>query len=465
MNPGIAFDADLLKRYDTPGPRYTSYPTAPVFHAGFGAAQLREHARRTNDEAVRRPLSLYVHVPYCFSPCFYCGCNRVITRDRSRGAPYLARLEREIALIAPSFDRDREVVQVHLGGGTPNFLDAAQIAALMDCLRGHFRLSTRADRDFSLELDPRFVSRDDVAAYARAGFTRASLGVQDFDADVQRAVNRVQSVEETLAVIGACREFGLRSINVDLIYGLPKQTKEGFARTLDLVMAARPDRVAIYGYAHMPQIFKAQTQIDAADLPDPTTRLALLQLAIETLGQSGYRHIGMDHFALADDDLSLAQSCGSLQRNFMGYTTHADTDLVGFGVSAISHVGESFSQNARDLPAWEAAIDDGRLPVWRGLALDADDRVRADVIQRLMCHAAIDLEAVEYEHDIDFADYFADALRRLEPLIADGLVVRDERRIAATPRGRLLLRNVAMCFDNHLDSAAPAARPRYSRVI
>ncbi|HTU67567.1 MAG TPA: oxygen-independent coproporphyrinogen III oxidase [Steroidobacteraceae bacterium] len=465
MSNDIAFDAELLQRYDRPGPRYTSYPTAPAFSAAFGAAELRAQALRTNGEAVPRPLSVYVHVPFCESPCFYCGCNRVITRDHARSVGYLQRLEREIARVATLFDRERDVVQVHLGGGTPNFLAPLQIAALMTALRRHFRLSARADRDFSIELDPRFLAPGDVAAYARAGFTRASFGVQDFDPEVQHAVNREQTVGQTLAAIGECRENGFRSVNVDLIYGLPKQTPAGFARTLDLVTAARPNRIAIYGYAHMPALFKPQTQIDERALPDAGAKLALLQLAIEKLAAAGYRHIGMDHFASPNDDLARAQQLGSLHRNFMGYTTHADCDLIGLGVSAISHIGDSFSQNPRDLPAWEAAIDRGAIPVWRGLALSADDRIRADVIQQLMCHAAIDIPSVEFRHDLDFTDYFAEALSRLEPLIADGLVTRTDRRIAATPRGRLLLRIIAMCFDNHLDTSAPAARPRYSRVI
>jgi oxygen-independent coproporphyrinogen-3 oxidase len=467
MNTDIAFDADLLRRYDQPGPRYTSYPTAPAFTPEFGAAQLREQARRTNDEPIPRPLSLYLHIPYCFSPCFYCGCNRVITRDKGKAAPYLLRLEREIERMAQLFDRDREVIQVHLGGGTPNFLSPEQIAGLMESLRGHFRLSSRADRDFSIELDPRFLAPGDVAAYAAAGFTRASFGVQDFDPAVQKAVNREQTVEQTLAVIGECREHGFRSVNVDLIYGLPKQTLAGFGRTLDIVTAARPDRIAIYGYAHMPQIFKAQTQIESADLPDPAVKLALLQLAIDKLSAGGYRHIGMDHFSLPNDDLARAQQLGSLHRNFMGYTTHADCDLIGLGVSAISHIGDSFSQNPRDLPAWEIALDQGALPVWRGLALSPDDRVRAEVIQQLMCHASIDVEGIEYRFDIDFAEYFAEAYSRLAPLEADGLIEYHGRRIVATSRGRLLLRIIAMCFDNHLATvpAAPAARPRYSRVI
>jgi oxygen-independent coproporphyrinogen-3 oxidase len=280
-------------------------------------------------------------------------------------------------------------------------------------------------------------------------------------------VNREQSVEQTLEAIIACRDSGFRSVNLDLIYGLPKQNRAGFARTLDIVTEARPDRIAIYGYAHMPQHFKAQRQIEEADLPDAGSKLALLQLAIERLGAAGYRHIGMDHFALPDDDLSMAQDAGSLHRNFMGYTTHADCDLIGLGVSAISHVGDSFSQNPRELPAWEIAIDRGQPPVWRGLKLSHDDRVRADVIQQLMCNGAVDIEVIERRHEIEFDQYFADALVKLAPLADDGLVERDAGRIVATSRGRLLLRIIAMCFDNYLENAAHAARsrPRYSRVI
>jgi len=463
MSSNITFDAELLRRYDQPGPRYTSYPTAPAFASEFGAAQLREQARRTNQELIPRALSIYVHVPFCFSPCFYCGCNRIITRDTTRSAPYLSRLAREIELIAPWFDRDREVVQVHLGGGTPNFLRPEQIFDLMESLRANFHLSGNAKRDFSIELDPRFLREGDIASYAALGFSRASLGVQDFDPVVQRAVNREQSVEQTLAAISACRDSGFRSVNVDLIYGLPKQTLEGFGRSLDTVTQARPDRIAIYGYAHMPQIFKAQTQIDEADLPDPAGKLALLQLAIDRLTRAGYRHIGMDHFALADDDLSRAQDSGTLHRNFMGYTTHADCDLIGLGVSAISHIGDSFSQNPRELPAWEIAVDRGQPPVWRGLALSFDDRVRADVIQQLMCNASVDIAAIENRYDIDFWDYFATGLARLEQLADDGLVELGQQRVAATSRGRLLLRIIAMCFDNYLNAAT--TRPRYSRVI
>ena len=458
------FDADLLRRYDRPGPRYTSYPTAPQFGASFGPLEFARAARASNDDPIPRRLSVYAHVPYCFSPCFYCGCNRIITRDKGRAEPYLQRLVRETALVGPQFDRDREVIQVHLGGGTPNFLTPTQIGEFLESLATHFRLSASPTRDFSIELDPRFVNPGDIEALAFMGFNRASLGVQDFDREVQVAVNRIQSVEETRQVVDDCRKHGFRSVNIDLIYGLPKQTLEGFGRTLDTVMLIRPDRLAIYGYAHLPELFRPQKQIADADLPSPEAKLALLQLAIAKLSAAGYVHIGMDHFALPDDDLAIARAQGGLHRNFMGYTTHGDCDLVGLGVSAISHVGDTFSQNPRDLPSWEIAIDGGKLPTWRGLRLDADDVLRADLIQQLMCRAEIDIVALEDRHGIDFAATFADDLVRLQPLVADGLVEIDPCRIAASSRGRLLLRIIAACFDRylHAPSAAPA---RFSKAI
>ena len=458
------FDADLLRRYDRPGPRYTSYPTAPQFGASFGPLEFARAARASNDDPIPRRLSVYAHVPYCFSPCFYCGCNRIITRDKGRAEPYLQRLVRETALVGPQFDRDREVIQVHLGGGTPNFLTPTQIGEFLESLATHFRLSASPTRDFSIELDPRFVNPGDIEALAFMGFNRASLGVQDFDREVQVAVNRIQSVEETRQVVDDCRKHGFRSVNIDLIYGLPKQTLEGFGRTLDTVMLIRPDRLAIYGYAHLPELFRPQKQIADADLPSPEAKLALLQLAIAKLSAAGYVHIGMDHFALPGDDLAIARAQGGLHRNFMGYTTHGDCDLVGLGVSAISHVGDTFSQNPRDLPSWELAIDGGKLPTWRGLRLDADDVLRADLIQQLMCRAEIDIVALEDRHGIDFAATFADDLVRLQPLVADGLVEIDPCRIAASSRGRLLLRIIAACFDRylHAPSAAPA---RFSKAI
>ncbi len=473
-------DGGLLLRYDIAGPRYTSYPTAPQFRADFGEAQYREHARCSNATFTPRPLSLYVHIPFCASPCFYCGCSRLITRDTAAGSRYVQRLLREAARVAPLFDHHREVRQLHLGGGTPNFLRQADLSRLIEALAGHFRLGAAGSLDFSIELDPRFATAADVEHLGRLGFNRASLGVQDFDPRVQEAVNRIQSIEQTLGIIEACRGSGFRSINIDLIYGLPHQSLEGFGRTLDTIIAARPDRLAVYGYAHMPRLFKAQRRIDAQALPGPALRIALLELAIERLGAAGYRYIGMDHFARPEDDLARAQEAGGLHRNFMGYTTHAGCELIGLGMSAISHFGDSFSQNHRDLRAWEAAVDAGQLPVWRGLALSGDDRVRADVIQSLMCRGGVDFREIERRHGVDFESYFAAALERLAPLVADGVVTLSDRQLRTTARGRFLLRVVAMCFDRYLASAEapagsndapppgaadPAREARFSRVV
>lgn len=452
----------LLRRYDRPGPRYTSYPTAPHFRADFGPVDLEAHIAEGNEQ--QRPLSLYVHVPYCASPCFYCGCNRIITRDPVHGVRYAGRLQQEIRVLAPLFDRRREVVQLHFGGGTPNFLDLQALDCLVERLASGFSLSAAPTRDFSIELDPRAVTghvREYADGLAALGFNRVSIGVQDFDAAVQHAVNRLQSTAATLGLLDACRASGFRSVNFDLIYGLPRQTLHGFGRTLRTVIAARPDRIAVYGYAHLPRLFKAQRQIVTAELPDAEVRLSLLTLAIEELMAAGYRYVGMDHFALPDDELVRAQDARRLRRNFMGYTTHAGCDLVGLGVSAISSIGDSYSQNHRAIKDWERAIDAGAPPLWRGLSLGADDQVRADVIGRLMCDGLVEFASVEANHGIRFGDYFASSLAALGELSADGLVTIDDERVTATPLGRLFLRNLAMCFDAYLTeegAAAPMSR-------
>lgn len=460
---GSAFDRGLVAKYDVDGPRYTSYPTAPHFHAGFGAAELRQAILASNDEPIPRDISAYVHVPFCLSPCFYCGCARIITRDRGKAGGYLVRLYREIETVAALFARDRTLAQLHFGGGTPNFLDADQLVELIEALGRHFAFSRRADREFGVEIDPRFCDGDYVQRIAAAGINRLSIGVQDFDADVQRAINRVQSVEQTREVMGGARDAGIRSINLDLIYGLPKQNLGSFARTLDQVVALRPERIAAYGYAHLPERFKAQRQIDKYDLPDATTRLGLLQLAVETLTAAGYRYIGVDHFALPHDDLARAAESRTLHRNFQGYSTHAACDLVGFGMSAISHVGDTFSQNAKDLTGYYAALDGGRLPTVRGLHLGDDDLLRAEAIQQLMCLGALDIPAFEARHLVYFAEYFRGSLDRLRPLEADGLVECTPQRIRVTARGQFLLRNIAMCFDAYVGSGEAA--PRYSRAV
>lgn len=462
--PRPVFDSEMVARYDVAGPRYTSYPAAPHFTTHFGEAEFRAVARASNEDPIPRRLSIYVHVPFCFSPCFYCGCARIITRDRGKADGYLSRLHREIELVAPLFDRDRTVVQLHLGGGTPNFLDDRQMAELLETLGQNFSLTRSTEREFGIELDPRDAGPDYVRMLGKLGFNRLSVGIQDFDPQVQAAVNRIQSVEQTRAVLDAAREHGFRSTSVDLIYGLPKQTLSSFAKTLEQVIALKPDRIAAYGYAHLPERFKAQRQIDAAELPDATTRLALLGLTIQMLTSAGYCYIGMDHFALPSDELSQAQGHGTLHRNFQGYSTHAACDLIGLGMSAIGRVGNSFSQNAKDLVGYYAALDAGRQPVVRGMTLDEDDVIRADVLQRLMCNGAIDIGAFETRHRIDFAVYFASDIARLRALVADGLVLLSPQRIAVTARGRLLLRVIAMCFDAHL-ARARDADVRYSKAL
>ncbi|HET8898869.1 MAG TPA: oxygen-independent coproporphyrinogen III oxidase [Rhodanobacteraceae bacterium] len=457
------FDAALIARYDSAGPRYTSYPTAPQFHTRFGEAELRQAIRVSNEEPIPRPLSLYVHVPFCMSPCFYCGCNRIITRDVAKADRYLERLYREIELTADLFDRDRPVRQLHFGGGTPNFLDISRMGELMESLARHFALAHAGAREFGIEIDPRFADAAYVRGLGELGFNRISVGIQDFDPAVQEAVNRIQSIEETRAVLEAARDSGFHSANVDLIYGLPKQSVSGFGRTLDEVIALTPDRIAVYGYAHLPELFKAQRQLNAADLPDPATRLDLLRLAIERLGEAGYLYVGMDHFAKADDELVKAQQNGTLQRNFQGYSTHGECDIVGLGVSAIGRVGDSYSQNARDLTGYDLALDNGRLPIARGIELDEDDRIRRDAINTLMCFDRIDMAAFGARHRLVFSEYFAAELERLAQLADDGLVELDTRTIKVTSRGRLLLRIIAMCFDAYLHSEDAA--PRFSRTI
>lgn len=451
LAPQTVFDPELIARYDVAGPRYTSYPPATRFVPTFGEEDFVAAALESNSHPIPNPLSLYLHVPFCLAPCYYCGCNRVINRDPRKVERYLDQLQKEIALTARLFDRDRRVVQLHFGGGTPNLLDARQLASLMATLDRHFLLQRTWPAEIGMELDPRTVDPGYVRLLAALGFNRISVGIQDFDPAVQQAVNRLQSREQTENVIAAARAHGMRSVSVDLIYGLPRQTLEGFGRTLDEVVAMAPDRIAIYGYAHLPQRFRAQRLIDADTLPTPATRLALLDLAVQRLDAAGYRYIGMDHFARPEDDLAVAQRQQRLQRNFQGYSTHADCDLVGLGVSAISHVGTTFSQNAADLRSYYAALDEGRLPLVRGLALNDDDFIRNDAIQQLMCHGKLDFAAFEQQHGLRFAEYFAAALRRLRQLELDGLVELDARRVTVTPRGRFLLRIVAMCFDAYHD--------------
>lgn len=456
----IVFDPALIARYDTSGPRYTSYPTAVQFHERFTAADYGALARASN--ASGKPLSLYVHIPFCDTVCFYCACNKIITRNRRRAAPYLQRLFREIELQGALFDRARPVVQLHWGGGTPTFIADDEMRALMATTREHFTLLDGDRGEYSIEIDPREADAAKIGLLRQLGFNRLSMGVQDFDPDVQVAVNRIQPKAVTLAAISAARREGFRSVSVDLIYGLPRQTVASFERTLAQILELDPDRLSVFNYAHLPEMFKTQKQIDASALPSAAVKLEILKRVIARLTEAGYVYIGMDHFAKPDDELAVAQRAGTLYRNFQGYSTHANCDLVALGATSIGMVGDSYSQNVKTLDAYYRHLDAGELPLLRGVHLDADDRLRREVITRLLCHFTLDFATVGAAHAVDFASYFAPELERLAAMADDGLLVLDARGIRVQPAGRLLIRNICMVFDRYLQGTKGA---RYSKVI
>ena len=460
------FDPALIERYDRPGPRYTSYPSALQFDAGFDEAAYRAAAERCRAARPAAPLSVYVHVPFCASPCFYCGCSRIITRQFDRAEPYVKALEKEIALQGAMFEGLRSVEQLHFGGGTPTFLSPAQLARVMAALDRELGLSEGEQREFSIELDPRTIQLATLEQLAGLGFNRISLGVQDFDPQVQQAVNRIQSVKDTLDLITEARRLGFRSVSVDLIYGLPYQTRESWARTLDVIATAAPDRIAAYSYAHLPARFKAQRHIDATKLPTPREKLGLLALTIERFTAAGYDYIGMDHFARPEDELAQARRNGTLHRNFQGYSTRGGLDLVGLGMTSIGSLDDTFSQNARQLDGYYAAINAGRLAIEKGLRMTAEDKLRRDVIMALMCRDGFRYADIEAAHGIRFAGHFATELARLDTLEDDGLVRREADGIRVTQKGRLLLRAIAMVFDAYAIPPAAADLPRrHSAVI
>lgn len=461
MTAGVAFAPELIRRYGGPAPRYTSYPTALQFTPQFGEDDLRTMLDAGSDA----PLSVYLHIPFCNSPCYYCGCTRVISRQPEAIEAYVRRLVAEIGLQARLFGCRREILQLHFGGGTPTTLDAGQFGRIMGALDRHFGLSNSPQREYSIEIDPRTLDDETMPMLAALGFNRVSFGVQDFDPVVQEAINRIQPAWQTWRAIDQARSAGFASVSLDLIYGLPLQTPASFARTLDQVAESAPDRIAVYAYAHMPQLFRAQRQIALADLPTPETRLQLLQLSIEHLTAAGYVYIGMDHFARPGDDLAQALEDGTLQRNFQGYSTQGGCDLLALGMSAISHIGGCYSQNTKDLKAYAKAIDAGHLPVVRGLRLSEEDELRRGVIEDLMCRGEVDIASVERRHHIDFAEHFADELHDLDVLARDGLVARDAQRIRVLPTGRLLIRRVAQAFDAYTRPAsATPDRPSSNAV-
>ncbi|MDY7219617.1 oxygen-independent coproporphyrinogen III oxidase [Denitrificimonas sp. JX-1] len=457
-----SFNRALVEKYDRPGPRYTSYPTAPQFHTAFAEDHYRQAAELSNQQSGAKALSIYIHIPFCQSLCYYCACNKIITQKTSRAVEYLEYLKQEIHLQACLFDQERTVTQLHLGGGTPTYLTQAQLSDLMKALHSAFNLDTSEQRQFSLEVDPRTITPEQIQQLSELGFNRISFGIQDFDPKVQEAVNRIQSDTQVEALVKAARQTNFRSISVDLIYGLPLQTVDSFNTTLDKIIALRPDRIAAYSYAHLPQLVRAQRLIRPEDMPPPERKLELLELTIRRLCQAGYVYIGMDHFALPEDELAKARINDTLQRNFQGYSTHADCDLIGLGVSSIGKVGNTYSQNVKELSQYYTHLNNGELPLQRGYQLNADDRLRRDVISALMCHNRIDIAAIEQAHQINFNEYFAEALATLQEQVDDGLVTIDDEAIILLPQGNLMMRSVAMAFDAYLGAAQ---RGQFSRTV
>ncbi|MGO8756293.1 MAG: oxygen-independent coproporphyrinogen III oxidase [Gallionellaceae bacterium] len=457
-SPGLEVDLDLIRRLDKNGPRYTSYPTADRFTKTFSIDSYRYWIGKRD---ASRPLSLYVHIPFCNTLCFYCACNKIITKDKTKSARYVEYLVKELEMQAALMPGERRLEQLHWGGGTPTFLSDDEMRTLMGAINKHFMRVP--DGEYSIEIDPRKVQDETIELLGQLGFNRISIGVQDFDAEVQKAVNRIQSEEETLRVIRAARANGFKSVSIDLIYGLPKQTIEGFKATLDKVIAADPDRLSIYNYAHLPTIFKPQRRIHEEDLPPPQAKLDIMKLAVSTLTDAGYVYIGMDHFAKPDDELAVAQRQRRLHRNFQGYSTHADCDLVAVGISSIGKIGPTYSQNFREDGEYYAALDRNELPIMRGLELDADDLVRREIIQALMCHFEISKEAFDTQFQIDFDSYFAIELGELREYESEGLLTLEPEWIHVTPKGRMLIRNICMVFDKYLRTRQEHAR--YSKVI
>jgi len=455
----VEFDRSLIEKYNVSGPRYTSYPTVLQFDSAFGEADYRRVAAASNVADPPADLSLYFHLPFCARLCYYCACNKVVTKKREPAARYLEHLRHEIRLQSALYDRRRTVTQLHWGGGTPTFFEEAQMRALMETTRHHFTLAGDDTGEFGIELDPREVRQPTLAVLRELGFNRASLGIQDFDAAVQKAVNRIQSESLTGRVIDEARRVGFDSVSVDLIYGLPLQTTATMAATLEKIVALDPDRISIYNYAHLPERFAPQRRLDPATIPSAATKLDLLKLCIERFTAAGYEYIGMDHFAKPTDELALAQAAGTLHRNFQGYSTHSDCDLVAMGMTAIGTIGGAFYQNHKDLDAYGAALDAGRLPIEKGLEPDADDRLRRRVIMQLICQ--FELRFADF--DVDFGSTFSAQLQQLSAMADDGLLVLDRHGIRVTDKGRLLIRNICMVFDRHLPQLQNTGR--FSKVI
>jgi oxygen-independent coproporphyrinogen III oxidase len=451
---------EFLTRYNRPGPRYTSYPTAPVWNEAFGADDLERVHEQAN--AARTPLSLYMHIPFCESLCLFCACNVIINKDKGVAPPYLGVLKRELERVSQNVLRERSVVQFHWGGGTPTYLTPTQIEELFGATRERFTFAR--DAEVGIEVDPRVTSREHLETLRRLGFNRLSMGIQDFHPDVQKAINRIQPFELTRDLVANARQLGFDSINVDLIYGLPHQTPERFDHTVDQILQIAPDRIALFSYAHVPWLRKQQGAF-AAHLPEGMQKFEIFRTGMMRFLEAGYLYIGMDHFAKPGDELATAQQNRTLHRNFQGYTTKAGADLYGMGVTAISGIQDAYAQNHRELESWEKAVNTRGIATMRGYHLSADDRLRRSVISRLLCHTVVIKDEVAREFGIDFDCTFSEELRKLEPSREDGLVLLEPEAIRTTWLGRIFIRNLAMVFDPYLERQQLAAKPLFSKTL
>lgn len=460
FTPALQWDAQLIRQYDLSGPRYTSYPTAPQFSETFSAEDFNTAVERSN--ASQRPLSLYFHIPFCDTLCFYCGCNKVVTNNKGRAKPYLDSVVREIAMQAERFDTRRPVKQLHWGGGTPTFINCDEMSLLMNATRQHFNLVDDESGEFSIEIHPGRVTASTMEHLRNLGFNRVSMGVQDFDLRVQKAVNRYNTLEDVTSLMEALRRQSYHSISMDLIYGLPLQTRQSFATTLNRVIDLSPDRLSLFNYAHLPHLFKSQALIKEEELPSAEQKLDILQMSIEMLQNAGYVYIGMDHFAKPEDSLVQAQRAGVLQRNFQGYSTHGDCDLIAMGVSSISSFGGVYVQNAKNVEQYQKLIDKGESASIRGFTLSAEDHLRQFVINQLICQFSLSFNDIQQYFSVDPKIHFQSELEELAPMIEDGLLLVNDDGIQIQNVGRLLIRRVCMVFDEYLRKGPRIA---YSRVI
>ena len=462
MENRVIFNKEIIRRYDTFGPRYTSYPTAVQFSTDYDVDDYKDWIRHSNEDLIPAPLSLYLHIPFCDTICYYCGCSKVITKDKSKATHYIELLKQEIKLQGALFANDRKVTQIHWGGGTPTFLNDKEIYEIIECIRENFQVPADDTVEFGIEVDPRTVDQQRLKNLNNLGFNRISFGVQDFDHCVQKSVNRVQSTQQIKQHIDDARALKYQSINIDLMYGLPNQTVYSFLQTLNTTIELNPDRIAVYNYAHLPEMFKPQRRINEDELPSAEEKLNILQLCVDKLQDAGYAYIGMDHFAKETDSLVKAQREGSLQRNFQGYSTNANCDIIAMGITAIGRIGDNYSQNVRTIDEYENLLNEGIIPIFRGIELEDDDILRREIINQLMCNNKLDIRKIEKKWGIDFKTYFKSSLDNLQKMATDGLLEIEKSNLTITNTGRLLTRSICMQFDRYLQKKN---NKQFSRVI